>query len=217
MVHSLFLVQDATHHPRFSVDDPEYQRLRDNFEIALLLNGERLDAFTEQVCSAYEDAHNAAFIRRVTSIALHLDGTQQAVARRIGIDRSSISVAKDHGELGGRSLAALLADPRVLSHLQNTAASFFNELGRAAFIAAAQVTLKFWAGSALHEAELTDAYYESLCRMIAQETAGGPPTGVATQTLQDGHWIMLFAYVFATVEGLGCEGLWETPEPSEIR
>lgn len=192
-----------SHHPRLNVHDSAYQSLRDQISATRFRDPAEELAFGELVASTYRDQRAAPLIRTAARVMLNLHGTQQAVADAIGIDRSCLSVAKDHGDLGSRPLAAIFAEEPVLRHVLGNLHPILCEMGRAGFMAAARQTYAHWHRMNPEAVELDVALYEDLCRRL--------PTGCGNVA---SPWRDVFVYVFATVEGIGAPSLWWPTDPA---
>jgi hypothetical protein len=186
-----------THHPAFNVNDQLYQSRRDCIETTRFHDAAIIDAFQHSICEAYRSASQARLIQLTTLAALKVYHTQQAVADIIGIDRSCISVAKDHGELGSGPLAALFFNPRVFALLMEHCMGILRDMGRHGFIAAARQTYAIWYGR--DAVELSVAKYEELCQRM--------PATLADDRSEP-EWRDVFVYVFATVEGIDDSPMW---------
>ena len=192
-----------SHHPRLNVHDSAYQSLRDYISATRFHDPAEELSFGELVASTYRDERAAPLIQAAARVMLNLHGTQQAVADAIGIDRSCLSVAKDHGELGSRPLAAIFAEEPVLCHILSNLHPILCEMGRAGFIAAARQTYAQWHRIDPTAVKLDAHLYEDLCRRL--------PIALTDDSVEPA-WRDVFVYVFATVEGIGAPSLWWPPD-----
>ena len=189
----------ATHHPPFDVHNPVFQSHRDRIERERFADLATIDAFSRIVTETYRAAGRSRLIQIAMFEMLKFYGTQQSVADILGIDRSCVSVAKDHGELGSGPLADMLSNCRVLQWLTDHSDHILRDMGRRSFIAAARHAYTLWDGLDDGRVELGVARYEELCRTL--------PAGLSDIDT-DPQWRDVFVYVFATLEGTGDPDMW---------
>jgi hypothetical protein len=188
-----------THHPKFDVHDPIFQEIRDRIERERFSDPATAEAFYRLATGTYRTASQSRLIQIAMCAMLKLYGTQQSVADILGIDRSCISVAKDHGELGSGPLADMFSNYRVLKLLTDHSDGILRDMGRRGFIAAARHAYGQWYGLVDSNVELSVTTYEQLCRTLA---------GGLSSWDTDPQWRDVFVYVFATVEGFDGSKFW---------
>ncbi len=226
----------VTHHPALKPDAEEFQRTRDEFEEAHFPEPEKLDAYVREVQKCYVESRAAGMIRAITGIMLDMKGNRTNVADELFIDPTAISVAAIHGDLGGRPLGNMFGDPTALALLVQRHPIVRRQMGRAGFIAAAELTAKLIGRSVAADVRLHEVHYEMLCRILV----GEPLESLAfAKVVPDWYkreqraemsvlftrlidpaqatqhvdalrrtWNSIFVYVWSTVEGLGSEDLW---------
>jgi hypothetical protein len=218
-------------HPPFDVDSPAFQAMRDEFEKKFFPRGKGLNRFNVDTSSVYMEYRARAIIRNAANFFIRTSGSQKEAADRLGIDRSSLSVAKNFGELGPRPLANILGDPQVIAYLSARFSSLRPKWSRAAIIAAVNATADRITRTRTVTRRLDVIQYEILCQRIRNQP--GVITRVTTAAVPDWYndaewdkaeslinqltgptfaaqyvvaleqeWMDVLAYVFATVEGL---------------
>ncbi|HEY1685910.1 MAG TPA: hypothetical protein VGG19_14190 [Tepidisphaeraceae bacterium] len=225
----------ATHHPKFRPDCPHFQFRRDSFETLHFPAGDGVELYLEQVCDIYYQTEARELIRFLTVVFLDMAHTQTMASDLIHIERSSLSVAKNYGEIGARPLANILSHPQVVKELLDQLPLLRRQLGRAAFIADAEFTASRIRST---QTKLDVIAYEILCRHIeyCSNPLGGNlrdaipgwynkieithaetlveqlgDSGFASDYLLalEREWLDIFVYVWAAAEGLGAVDLWK--------
>jgi hypothetical protein len=156
-----------TPHPRFNPDLLWFQTARDQFEHRYFPELTGLDEYENAACDAHRQARAATMIRVVTLISLAATGSQQEVADRLGIDRTAMSGARNHGVLGSRPLAMMFGNPLVWARLLERSPQLCRLMDREGFIAAAEHTAMNIVRRTASPHLLTHLDFELLCALIA--------------------------------------------------